>query len=233
MLELALPGGASIGMIGTASSMPFQFRQAEVRSFDFSPTLSDQLAKFRALWGSDTATQSSSASHGVVLYVDDQRIVVEPETASQEAGDTAVTAQPVLLRDRLDEIKNRFSLSITQMAELFGVTRKAVYDWYEGAEPRSLTTSRIEVLLDVAEQLPNGVDLRRLKTVWNIPVSGRSFRSVFCDDSLDTENLRSALLAKLHELLPRMAATTSPAHKASVVLGEGHLSEFDRRADIT
>ena len=147
-----------------------------------------------------------------------------------------LVTQPAALTDRLNEIKGRLDLTITQMAELFGVTRKSVYDWYEGVEPRQIKTSRMETLIDVlikASKDSIELDLKRLKIVWNIPIDGLSFREVFNDDKLDSTSLKSALFATLHELSPRMVKSTSSVHKTFAQIGSSHLIDIDRSADFS
>ncbi len=131
----------------------------------------------------------------------------------------------------MDEIKTDLTLSITQLAELFGVTRKTVYDWYEGTTPRHGITSRMNILVDALKSMPSEVDLPRLKTVWNIPVSEKSFRSIFSDEILDELSFRTTIDKKLYELSPRLAKKTGFQRKTSVQLGKAHLAEFDKHTD--
>lgn len=174
-----------------------------------------------------------SVPNRFVLLVDDQPVTftLTSDRHTSTLKDVA-TVQSVALAQRLDSIKDRLALSVTQMSELFGVTRKSIYDWYEGKGQRSATALRMEILIDALSSPPPEVDLRRLKAVWNIAVSGESFRDVFGNDKLDTAALLAALIEKLHELSPRMVATTAPLRQTAPQIGEAHLAEFDRRADF-
>jgi transcriptional regulator with XRE-family HTH domain len=147
------------------------------------------------------------------------------------ADDGAVPASFSIM-DNLDRIKEQLSLSVTQMAELFNVTRKAVYDWYEGAEPRSATIARISALAEVLASAPAKAEFQQLKAVWKVPASGRSFLAVLNDEKLDAFNLRQALVDKLHELSPRLAAQNRTSLRTSVDLGQAHLADVDRGADF-
>jgi DNA-binding transcriptional regulator YiaG len=178
--------------------------------------------------------EATQAAHSKQLYVivvvEGRPLVIAKNTVPQiekplDNTDTQLT-------ERLDLIKSRLALSITQLAELFGVTRKAIYDWYDGAEPRRATTSRMELLIEILDAVPERIDIRRLKAVWNIPVSGKSFLAVFGDDKLDSISLRAVLKEKLHELSPRLVATTNSIQKRTSQLGEAHLAEIDRRIDF-
>ena len=130
----------------------------------------------------------------------------------------------------LDEIKERLALSVTQIAEMFGVTRKTVYDWYEGAEPRTSMLQRIETIVDVIHLGGIKGDLARIKFVWNIPLSGKTLLSVLNDDSLDRISLRTSLIEKLNELALFLSTPSSQTKEPSVFLGDAHLAEFDRRS---
>lgn len=174
-------------------------------------------------------TQLFKTSRGYDLLVNEQRVRVELNEGqyAQEALQ-ATSVQPIIISERLDLIKDRLALSITQLAELFGVTRKTVYDWYDGTEPRRNAINRIESLIEVLNRYSE-LDLARLKTVWSIPVSGKSFRAVLNDEHLDSGNIQNALAEKLDELSARMVVTTSTMQKITAQLGDAQLAEFDRR----
>jgi len=202
------------------------------RRVSSSPSL--DFGGFFPLVGVDHFTKPSACEADVILLLEGRKLLivkhqrVERTQLKQEAPSGAVTSV-----ERLDLIKDRLALSITQIAELFGVTRKAVYDWYEGAEPRPVTISRIEGLINVLDTVPADIDLKRLKSVWNIGLSGQSFREVLCNSNLDQASLQSVLTTKLNELYPRMVATTGSLRKTAPQLGEAHLAEFDRSADFS
>ena len=191
----------------------------------------------RELWNSlisSSGTSPGKTKQTLVLFSDDR--IVELSTSANSEKVMDLVTQPAALTDRLNEIKGRLDLTITQMAELFGVTRKSVYDWYEGVEPRQIKTSRMETLIDVlikASKDSIELDLKRLKIVWNIPIDGLSFREVFNDDKLDSTSLKSALFATLHELSPRMVKSTSSVHKTFAQIGSSHLIDIDRSADFS
>lgn len=171
----------------------------------------------------------------ISMFLDDVLVNIKLDNTKrpEDAGTVNTTAaQSILFIDQLNKIKARFALSITQMAELFGVTRKSVYDWYEGTEPRNSITERMEVLIDVLDTLSPETNLHRLKIVWNIPVSGESFISVFNDSNIKTTTFRKVLEKKLLELSPRMTTKKTLLREPTVQLGEAHLAEFDRRADF-
>ena len=212
-------------------------RAVQMRSIANSPlssALSLQIDHLYTKFRAGTAPQL--AVRDLVMLVDGQRQqVVERKPSRLEAVSGEEILSSAMMAERLDKIKNQLALSITQMAELFSVTRKSVYDWYDGAEPRSDKLSRMEILNDVIAVTPATVDMRRLKSVWNVCVEGKSFLAVFSDDSLENTALEIALTKKLHELFPRMVTTTSLMARnprSNVEIGSAHLAEFDRQADI-
>jgi DNA-binding transcriptional regulator YiaG len=139
--------------------------------------------------------------------------------------------KPLPFSNRLTSIQDQLSLSITQVAELFGVTRKSVYDWFDDKSmPRSATVNRAEILLDIIKESPVDIDLSRLKTVWNIPTSGRSFLAVMTDESLSAAQLKSHALEKLVELSPRLGQATS--RNSDMRQGTSHLIDIDRSTDV-
>lgn len=132
----------------------------------------------------------------------------------------------------LAQIKERLGLSIMQMAELFGVTRKSVYDWYDGVAPQPKMVNRIEIVCEVLDTQPLHVDLCRLKASWHIPVSDKSFCAIVTEDGLSLIDFRIALTAKLHELLPRLVSSKTLPSRGAIDLGEAHTSEFGRFAEL-
>lgn len=174
-----------------------------------------------------TTPQSNRQIKNLVILSNGQEVTINLVKS------TSSNSYAVALSERLNQVKSRLDLSITQMAELFGVTRKSVYDWYEGVEPRQIKTSRMETLIDVLMETSTNADLKRLKAVWNISISGHSFREIFNDDKLDANSLKSNLIAILHELSPRMAKSTNSVHKTAAQLGSAHLVDIDRSADFS
>ncbi|MBF6647172.1 hypothetical protein IT781_00970 [Methylobacter sp. BlB1] len=206
-----------------------------------SLTVLQPSADVLAGWGRTTSsslhinktTQISKIECGYVLFVDGRLVIVKlSDNQYTETSQETSNSQPVAIAERLDLIKDRLALSITQLAELFGVTRKTVYDWYEGTEPRRTAINRMEILINVLNEVSPEVDLTRLKAVWNIPVSGKSFRMVFGNDNIDAEALQRALTEKLDELSSRIIASTGPMRKINPQFGEAHLAEFDKRTDL-
>lgn len=174
-----------------------------------------------------TSPQSDWQRKNLVILSNDQEIIINPVKSSIN------NLNSVALSERLNQVKNRLDLSITQMAELFGVTRKSVYDWYEGVEPRQIKISRMETLIDVLMDESINADLKRLKVVWNIPISGHSFREVFNNDKLDAVSLKSKLISTLHELSPRMVKSANSVYKTTTQFGSAHLVDIDRSADLS
>lgn len=159
------------------------------------------------------------------------RSLGEISVSSANDEEYGEAAKPLPFSNRLIIVQDQLSLSITQVAELFGVTRKSVYDWFDDKSmPRTATVNRAEILLDIIKESPMGIDLSRLKTVWNIPTSGRSFLAVLNDESLSADNLKLYALEKLVELSPRLGQVASKNNDMRE--GISHLIDIDRSADV-
>jgi len=166
----------------------------------------------------------------LVLAADDGQQIVIPQVNVTEKALDSLTILSVC--DNLDAIKEDLGLSVTQLAELFDVTRKSVYDWYDGAEPRSNTLVKIDALMEALASIPAEVDKKRLKALWKVPVENQSFLSVLNDERLDSTNLGRALSDKLHQLSPRLVSSAAPSIRSTSALGNAHLTEFDRPGDF-
>ncbi len=172
----------------------------------------------------DRATQPQQGKRSYIVYVDGLSVNSHIEKIQPLSLHSNFTS-------KLNELKDSLNLSITQISDVFGVTRKSVYDWYEGAEPRSNITQRMEVLLDVLKAAPANVDLQRLKSVWHSKIAGNSFITILNSDGIDSNTLRAALLSKIHELYPRMASQNLQARPYAIKLGSSNIAEFDRSID--
>jgi hypothetical protein len=132
--------------------------------------------------------------------------------------------------NKVNIIKTILNLTIHQLSELFNVSPKIIYDWYDGIiQPNILMEQRIEILIDVLNQLPSNTNPRRLKSIWKIPVSNKSFLKVFTTEHIDV------LYEKLTEKLTEMnfwlsvSVPTKPIEiTCKSFLGNAHLAEYDR-----
>lgn len=199
------------------------------------PSTVSALCKFyenSLLFSEKKYTQPIDITKKTVILIDEQLLVIEKRADKEKILDT-ITLQNDTFKGQLNDIKSVLALSITQLAELFGVTRKTIYDWYDGTTPRKGITDRMNILIDALASTSSGTDLQRLKTVWNIPVTGKSFRALFNDEVLEPLSFSTTLEEKLHELSPRMVKKTISPHKTRVQLGEAHLAEFIKSTDFT
>lgn len=107
------------------------------------------------------------------------------------------------------EIRKDLRLSITQLADLFSVSKAVVYDWFEGEIPHQKALIQAETLSNELKLMPPGVDISRLKFVWKIPVSGTSFCRAF-NSSVLFSDYNKRLRKKLDELSPKMGKKVVP-----------------------
>jgi transcriptional regulator with XRE-family HTH domain len=142
-----------------------------------------------------------------------------------------VDAAPLPFSDRLETVQKRLGLSITQVAELLGVTRKSVYDWFDGkSSPRASAIQKVEALNDIINESPTGIDITRLKTVWNIPTDGESFLNLLKDEAIPVDLLKEKALAKLLALGPRLGKADLTPGKVRQPLST--LIDIDRSIDV-
>lgn len=183
------------------------------------------------------ATQPWTEDRIHVIYLDEDKLTIEILDRANQLSELAkddVAKKAVTFVDRLGPIKEILGLSVTQLSDLFGVTRKTVYDWFDGIEPRQNNEMRLEILAQALDSYSDDADLKRLKVVWNIPVSGRSFREIYNDDNaLADGTLLDKLAAKLYELSPKLVKKIPSVHKKTAVLSKSHLIELDKDADFS
>jgi DNA-binding transcriptional regulator YiaG len=153
--------------------------------------------------------------------------IVAVKTERKQSPDYAPATS---FKQDLERVQMKFGLSITQLAELLGVTRKSVYDWFDGTDPRNAKNrNRMGAILALLDSRPD-FDLTRLKGVWNMPVSGVSFLSILGNEDVPESDRLPALAEKLEQLAPRLGAPV--ATRKGAYLGESHASELDRMSDI-
>ena len=185
-----------------ASSMPFSPMVME-RNVSSAPEALIKLGSHYEV----SSTAVVPVAGAILVLVEGQPVIITTGKPLADAGE-AKTASPRIAVQDLDFIREKLSLSVTQISELFGVTRKSVYDWFEGASPRPTMMEKISVLTTVLSEMPSTTDLSRLKAVWKLGGATPSFLSIIGDDTLDANSLRVALAEKLDELAPRLVPTS-------------------------
>jgi len=74
----------------------------------------------------------------------------------------------------LSTIRDVFALKMSEVAQVFGVSRRAAYDWLEGVTPKAETVTRIYTLSRYAEEL-RAAEVTNIEHYLHRPVvSGRS-----------------------------------------------------------
>lgn len=203
-------------------------------SFEKPPNIDNIFNLFPSLSSRTTTSpvQLNSTTFMVLDLTGQSEIFRVPIPAIKKFDPLAVSKPSTI--QKINSIKEKLSLSITQLAELLNVTRKAVYDWYEGAEPtKKSIVSRINVLYSLENYIHSEIDITRLKTCWKIPLSERSFLSILNNEELGEEELRLALIEKINELSARMATTDAPKIRLSKGLPTSQLSDIERSANFS
>src|SRR3989344_654582 len=192
-----------------------------------APTLADKLYNLFFNRAVSTAPQIKQAA---IFLIDGHPLLLS--TANEAESTVVAEVEKLGFADQLNEIKDTLGLTVTQLAELFKVTRKTVYDWYDGADPRVGMGVRIETLDHLLHSSALQGDMKRLKQVWNLPINGESFIDVV-NSGLDHYHLKAALEGKLEELAPRMVPPTRKPSNITSRSRMGNLSETIRDADVS
>ena len=69
-------------------------------------------------------------------------------------------------------LKDNFSLSMSEIANLFGVTRKAVYDWFDGSKPRQQMSDRIAGVREILEKNVKSDHRKYVRLFWSTRIDG-------------------------------------------------------------
>lgn len=215
-----------------SSTTSFSYREPTVaaRVIASAPQISPYIELPSIVRNLATSTTEKS---DVTVFVDDHPLIIV-RTASNDAHidvEAPLFSAPTTAL-RLDQIKERLGLTVTQMAELFGVTRKSIYDWYEGTPPRKQHEDRISILIEVLNDLSSTTNLQSLKNIWHMNIAGESFVGVLHDERLDYALLLDSLTKKINELSPFMATPRLSSRNAKGQIGMAQLSEFERARDF-
>lgn len=227
-------------VMDTSTCLVDQYSTSMVANYSAWPSEASAPISFQVadLYQQEDIYTSFTRKKSFTVYINSE--LFDPKFELHRALDSVLSAndeeygeaaKPLPFSNRLTSVQDQLSLSITQVAELFGVTRKSVYDWYDDKSmPRAATVNRAEILLDIIKESPLDIDLSRLKTVWNIPTSGRSFLAVLNDESLSVGELKSFALEKIVELSPRLGQATN--RSIDMRQGTSHLIDVDRSTDV-
>ncbi|NYF21944.1 hypothetical protein HDC36_003420 [Xanthomonas sp. JAI131] len=156
----------------------------------------------------DAYTQPRGKPH-VHLVVGGGGLKVTDQAGAEKFGDLP-------WKTDLDWIRERSEVTVSRLAELFGVTRKAFYGWVEGANPRKGGSQvRIAALRAVLATLPSDLHRTAFFGLVDVNFTGdASFREVF-QGPVDDASYQDRLNAKLAEINPEIESTVKRLHRAS------------------
>lgn len=228
---------ASTDRTFSSSASSMRIKMSEQNAFE---QLTQSYASVHSLIGSSIARSTPT---GLTGYIKEQpRLVLtidRNETISLDSNAITLfknipiekeTTADVTFKSQLEKTQADLGLSITQLSQFFGVTRKSVYDWLDGTAPRSSNGKRLDIINAVISANNSAFDLSRLKTVWLTSINGSSFMDVISDEALSDDKKIEAALNKLNELAPRLGTREKSARKT--YLGNAHTTDFDRVADL-
>lgn len=127
-------------------------------------------------------------------------------------------------------LKESLQIGVSGLADLFGVTRKTVYDWLEGIEPkRGRRGEKIASLRKVLEESTLGSKIQFLDQVWDqSSESGTTLFELIQSDDL-TVDLNGELRKVLEELKPALALCEESNKKGTGNdFGRAHIEDLGR-----
>lgn len=170
-------------------------------------------------------TAGAVLSHRVILLVNDQTKDINIEVIEASLDSTKAPTKVLDFKESLEVLQDKLSLSVTQLADIFGVTRKSIYDWMDGADPRLNSKNKAQLLTDIVNS--SNIDLSKLKTVWNIPFSDVSFKSIIANEKLEYNEAKALAIKKIEEIYPRLESNPSTPTKSHFI-GNSHTSDIER-----
>jgi hypothetical protein len=147
----------------------------------------------------------------------------------QQSNDDA--AQIVESKGYIHELfwlKDTLDIGVSGLAELFGVTRKTVYDWFDNSVPRRGGRMwKIALLRNILEEVDSS-KLPLLRQVWDLPVGGEvSLLDVVRSGKDDAEEFRKNLRTALQRLEPTLESTKARNSRPSRrPYGEAHTEDL-------
>jgi DNA-binding transcriptional regulator YiaG len=99
-------------------------------------------------------------------------------------------------------LKDSLSLGMSGLAELLGVTRKTVYDWFDGVEPRrDGRFAKVAALRTALEKTISADERATIKRIWNLPLAdGGTLRSILGAGEEDAVQLEAKISRSWREL---------------------------------
>lgn len=126
--------------------------------------------------------------------------------------------------------REKMALSMAELATLAGVTRKAVYDWFDGAKPRMEVSSRLAGIRSVFEPFDSEA-IRFAGRFWSAPLSdGRPFldalKAIDGPGSAEAQVAREALSALLPAMMSLVERSQEKPRRHD--LGTAHTEDLFR-----
>lgn len=125
------------------------------------------------------------------------------QTSSPEETAKSDTASEAALR--IQWLRDQSGLSMSTLAELLGVSRKAVYDWLSGTLPREQRAAHLALIYSAMERVPEPLRTA-VPAVMDEMVSGSTLRELLSNSEVDGQVLAQKVDNVLEELRPLMAS---------------------------
>src|SRR5487761_14826 len=105
------------------------------------------------------------ATRATTITIDDFRAPIDPVLNPQDVVYALSAAQ------LLSNIRDVFGLKMSEVAQIFGVSRRAAYDWLEGALPKTEIVAKMDKLSKQADEF-RSAGITRLEHFTHRPVIG-------------------------------------------------------------
>lgn len=161
------------------------------------------------------------------FYVDSVEIIVRPGSGCDQGNykeERSVTRLvDASLKDNeahaalqnIQWLRDHANLSMSALANIAGVTRKAAYDWLSGSAPREQRATRIASLRYLMERLP--VELRAsIPAAMDEDVSGSTLREILSNSDVGDDHLHRQVDNALAELKPYLESLSARRGKYRV-----------------
>lgn len=131
-----------------------------------------------------------------------------PFDEHSQTSSSGETGQPDIASDaalRIQWLRDQSGLSMSTLAELLGVSRKAIYDWLSGTLPREQRAAHLALIYSAMERVPEPLRTA-VPAVMDEVVSGSTLRELLSTANNDDRELPQKVDNVLGELKPLMAS---------------------------
>lgn len=224
--------------IAIASSWEWQYQQylqrrAEEQSFELTTSMLGRASETLRNLFFPIRTTAAAPPSADRFYIDGTVLAFDPlsKKLTVEAVQPLEVAAPQRFTEDLLWLKDSLGTGVSGLADLFGVTRKTIYDWLEGVEPkRDGRVAKISALRTALEGLALRSRYQLLRQVWNLPIeNGRPLIEILRSGEGDARSLQEEIQGVLRSLEPTLSYIEQRnARSSRQGIGRGHTEDVVR-----